>query len=374
MRHPTTRQPSHRVASLVTLAGALSVAALVTPGGLAAQRTGERGQPGQPERFVLRGPEVAVYDLVGELRLEPGSESDVVVEVTRRGDDAQRLEVRTGPVRGREALRVIFPDDEVVYREMEGGSRTTVHVRDDGTFGDGHGWGGGGREVLIRGSGPGLDASADVVVRVPRGRRVAAHLAAGEAFVTNVDGDILVDVASAPVTAKGTRGRLRLDTGSGEVRVANAEGEIDLDTGSGGVELSSVKGASLRVDAGSGSLTGEGIDVPRLRLDLGSGRTRLSRVRAEEIDLDSGSGSVELSLDSDVRSIVIDAGSGSVTLGVPESLGAELDVDTGSGGVESDVPITVRRRSRTHLTGTIGDGSGRIRIDSGSGTVRIKRS
>jgi len=42
--------------------------------------------------------------------------------------------------------------------------------------------------------------------------------------------------------------------------------------------------------------------------------------------------------------------------------------------VESDVPITVRRRSRTHLTGTIGDGSGRIRIDSGSGTVRIKRS
>jgi len=368
----STARPASRVSRVSMAFGALCAAWAVGSAGarpLVAQATAARGQP---ERFVLRGSEVAVYNLVGELRLEAGSGSDVVVEVTRRGDDAGELRVETGSVRGREALRVVYPDDDIVYREMEGGSRTTLHVRDDGTFGDGHGRGG--REVVIRGSGGGLEARADLVVRVPRGRQISAYLGAGEAFVTNVDGDVLVDVSSAPVTVKGTRGRLRLDTGSGEVRVSDAEGELDLDTGSGGVALSNVKGRSLRVDAGSGSLTGEAIDVPSLRLDLGSGRTRLSGVRAEDINLDSGSGSVDLSLESTVKSVVIDAGSGSVTLGVPAALGAELDIDTGSGGIETDVPITVSRRSRDHLTGKIGDGSGRIRIDSGSGTVRIKRS
>jgi lia operon protein LiaG len=357
------------VAGALSTLSIMGLLALVGARPLAAQQP---AAPGQAERFVLRGSQVAVYNIVGELRLEAGTGSDVVVEVTRRGDDAGGLRVETGSVRGREALRVIYPDDDIVYRDMDDDSRTTLHVREDGTFGDDHGRGG--REVVIRGSGRGLEASADLVVRVPRGRQISAYLGAGEAFVTNVDGDVFVDVSSAPITAKGTRGRLRLDTGSGEVRVSDAEGEVDLDTGSGGVEVTNVRGRSLRVDAGSGSLRGEGIEVPLLRLDLGSGETRLSRVRAEDIDLDSGSGSVNLTLESDVKSMVIDAGSGSVTLGVPAALGAELDIDTGSGGIETDVPITVSRRSRDHLTGRIGDGSGRIRIDSGSGTVRIKRS
>jgi DUF4097 and DUF4098 domain-containing protein YvlB len=326
----------------------------------------------QPERFVLRGDDVAVYNLAGAVRLEAGSGSDVVVEVTRRGDDASKLRVETGSVRGRETLRVIYPSDRVVVDEMRGNSRTQLRVSDDGTFDDGRTHNG--RRVLITGSGDGLRASADVVVRVPRGRRIAAYLASGEASVTNVDGDVLVDLWSASVTARGTRGRLRLDTGSGEVEVSDAQGDLDLDTGSGGVRVSNVKGSSLVIDAGSGELTGNGLEARSMRLDLGSGRTRLSHVRAERLELDSGSGSVDLSLDSDVETVVIDAGSGEVTLGVPEGLGAELEIDTGSGGVETDVPITVTRRSSTHLEGRIGDGAGRIRIDSGSGGVRIRRS
>src|SRR5260221_2823754 len=39
-------------------------------------------------------------------------------------------------LRGRETLRVIYPDDEIVYRELGRGSNTTLRVRDDGTFND----------------------------------------------------------------------------------------------------------------------------------------------------------------------------------------------------------------------------------------------
>jgi hypothetical protein len=340
------------------LAGALWIAAP-----LAAQ---------ERERFTLRGNDVAVYNLVGELRVEGATGSEVVVEVGRGGRDAAALKVETGRIRDRETLRVIYPDDRIVYPDGDRGSRDEVSVRDDGTFGD-HDRYGGGRRVTIARSGGGLEAHANVTVRVPKGQRISLYLGAGEASVTNVDGDVFVDLWSASVTSRNTRGRLVLDTGSGEVSVSDAEGEVDLDTGSGGVRLTNVKGRRLRVDAGSGSLTGDGITVPSLSLDLGSGGTRLSQVSSEDIDIDSGSGSVEVSLVSDVRSLIVDSGSGSVTLRIPPSLGATVDIETGSGGVETEVPMAITRRSGSRLTGTIGDGNGRIRIDSGSGEVRIRR-
>ena len=66
-----------------------------------------------------------------------------------------------------------------------------------------------------------------------------------------------------------------------------------------------------------------------------------------------------------------DTGSGGVTVRVPRSLGAEVEIDTGSGGINVDVPFDYRRKDRSYVRGTIGDGEGRIYIDTGSGSVRI---
>lgn len=327
----------------------------------------------QAERFTLQGNSVAVYNLVGTMSLVGGEGGAVVAEVTRRGPDASKLRVETGPIRGRQTLRVIYPGSVVVAREFGNHGTTQSRVNDDGTFGDDDGRSGGHR-VTIVGSGDGVEARADVTLRVPKGQRVAVHLVAGEATVTNVDGDIMVDVAAARVTTTGTRGRLELDTGSGDVRVTDAEGELSFDTGSGSVRVSRLRGSELEVDAGSGDLAGDDVAVKRLHLDLGSGGARLTKVSADDISLDTGSGDVDLALTSDVRSVEVDAGSGSVTLRVPPTLGATVEVDGGSGGIESDIPMTVTRRSHSDLTGQIGDGKGRIRIETGSGTVRFKKA
>lgn len=330
------------------------------------------------ERHVLRGNDVAVYNLVGSITLESGTGADVEVEVTPRGPDASQLRVATGRVGGREALRVLYSSDRIVFRdESRGGrwfgdSRTNISVNDDGTFGDGGGWGD--RRVEIRSSGNGLEAHADVRVRVPRNRTIAIHLGAGHASVTNVEGDITVDVSAASVTTRGTRGRLLLDTGSGDVSVTDAEGEVTLDSGSGEVEVNGVRGETVRLDTGSGSVRASNVTARVLRVDTGSGRVTVRGVSSPDISLDTGSGSVELSLTADVEQLTIDSGSGGITLGVPEALGAMLSVETGSGGVDFDFPVTVTRRSRGRLTGQIGDGRGRIDIETGSGSVRLRRS
>ena len=326
----------------------------------------------EPSRYTLSGSSVAIFNLAGTVRAVPANGKDVVVTVERGGPDAAQLRVETGAIRGSETLRVIYPEDRIIYRGRGNGSwNTELRVDDDGTFFDGRG--DGGRRVRISSRGSGTEAHANLSVAVPAGQRISLHLAAGDVNVTNVNGDILVDVASADVTTSGTRGALRLDTGSGEVSVTDAEGDVDLDSGSGASTLSGVRGRLLNIDSGSGSVTARDLTVEELRVDAGSGEVTLERVGAPDIRLDLGSGSTDIALTSDVRSLIVDSGSGSVTLRVPEGLGAQVEVDAGSGGLDLQVPVTTRRISRDAFSGTIGDGEGRITIDAGSGRVRIIR-
>ena len=331
------------------------------------------------QRYTFAGQELTVYNLAGTIRVQGSTSGEIVVNLTKRGADAGKLTVETGKVRGHDAFRVIYPSDRIVFRDGRSRwDRTQLQVNSDGTFGDGNEgrqrFGFGNDRVEIVSSGRGLEAAADIIVSVPRGKSLTINLAAGDATLENVDGDIRVNVWAANVTATGTRGSLDLDTGSGEVKVTDAEGDITLDSGSGDVTLTRVKGPHLTIDSGSGRVRAETVDVERLNIDSGSGSVDLRGVQSPDIVLDSGSGSVGLDLKADVSSLRIDSGSGSVTLGIPESLGAELEASTGSGGVDFDFPVQILRKSDDFVRVRLGDGRGHISIDSGSGSVRLRKS
>jgi hypothetical protein len=332
----------------------------------------------EPERFPLCGEHVAVYNLAGRVALERGNGPDVVVEVTRGGSDAERLRIETGPVRGRQTLRVRYPSDHVTYAGGAGyGMSSTLRVQDDGTFGDSDGdraSGRAGREVRVTTRRGGLEAHADLKILVPPGQRVSLYLGVGHAAVRGVQGDLRLDVAAADVTASRTSGSLIIDTGSGSIELADAEGEVVLDTGSGSVRAARVRGPKLSIDTGSGSVAVDGADVRQLVIDVGSGGVDATAVRAPDIIVDTGSGSVRLDVLEDVESLMIDTGSGSVTLTIPPTLGAEIEIDTGSGTIELGFPVEATRISRSHLKGTIGDGRGRIVVDTGSGGITLRRS
>jgi lia operon protein LiaG len=332
----------------------------------------------QTTRYVLKGDSVAVYNLVGELRVEPGAGSDVAVQLTRGGADADRLDVQSGALRGRETLRVIYPEDVIALPAWGRGWNTTLRVRDDGTFGDGGNWRREGREVRITGrgrGGGGLEAYADLRVSVPAGKRVALHLGVGKAFVTNVDGVILVQAASADVSAERTRGTLKIDTGSGSVDVRDASGEVTLESGSGDITATGLHGGRVRLDTGSGNITLTGAEATQLHIDTGSGDVTVTGAKGDDLSFDTGSGNVDVSLTATFQSLKIDTGSGDVTLRVPPTIGAEVELDTGSGEIDlGGLTIQVRRLQEDHITGTIGDGRGRLSIETGSGNVRLVKT
>lgn len=320
----------------------------------------------------LTGDRVAVYNLAGAVVVGAGAGDAVTVEVVPHGADAGRLEAVSGELDGRASLRVIYPDDRIVYRAEGFRGRTQLRVRDDGSFGGGGNRRDDGDRVTITNDGSGLEAWADLSIRIPEGRDVAIHQAVGSIVVRNVNGELLVDASSADVEASGTRGSLTVDIGAGNVAARNVQGRLLIDTGSGDVTLEGTAGDNARIDTGSGSIRATGVRATELIIDTGSGDVMLDAVTADRLRVDTGSGAVTVGLGADVSDLTIDTGSGDVQLRAPAQLGAELHVETGSGTIESDVAIAVTRRSRNELHGTVGDGAGRILIDTGSGDVTIR--
>ena len=130
-----------------------------------------------------------------------------------------------------------------------------LHPGPDGRFGD-DSWKSRLEEVQIRSSGEGLEAWADLTVRVPKGQKIALHLGVGEASLTNVDGEVFVDCAAAGVTASGMRGRFTVDTGSGTVQVSDVQGLLSVDTGSGSVDITQAKVETKKTEKEVESLAG----------------------------------------------------------------------------------------------------------------------
>jgi len=319
--------------------------------------------------YTLLGDDVAIWDPAGEVRFEATAGNAVEVVVTLQGPDASELTVNDQVLRGRPTLRVLYPGNNIVYPPMGRWSNSNTTVRDDGTWGHHNGWSG--HKLTVKGSGSGIEAWADIVVRVPKGRTVAVHSIAGSGELKNVDGKVMFDGGSGGAEVENCRGSLTLDLGSGGVEVNGFKGDLNVDTGSGSVKVNDVNGPSVRLDTGSGGVTGDGIVTDDLLVDTGSGSVELSRVDAKRAKVDTGSGGVEMSMLTISPDLDIDTGSGSVRVSLPTTLSARLHIETGSGGIRSELPMTIEEKDTGLLRGTVGAGAGRLHVDTGSGGVSL---
>jgi hypothetical protein len=89
--------------------------------------------------------------------------------------------------------------------------------------------------------------------------------------------------------------------------------------------------------------------------------------------IDTGSGAVRIEFDRlGTGRLLIDTGSGSIDLGLPHRASADIRADTGSGHIRyelSDVEVYRRDDDALHLR--VGEGEARVRLDTGSGGIRI---
>ncbi|GAA4390091.1 DUF4097 family beta strand repeat-containing protein [Actinomadura verrucosospora] len=176
---------------------------------------------------------------------------------------------------------------------------------------------------------------AEVTVTVPHDCPVSLNLVSADAVVT------------------GTTARTSIKSASGEVTLDGVAGAIDANTVSGAVEAQGLDG-TVSFTSVSGDLTLAGASVERLAARTVSGRI------AADVDL-SGSGGVE-----------VNTVSGEVALRVPASTDARVTLNSAAGRIETSFPFDRQERAVSRsVSGKMGDGSGRVAVNTVSGTIAL---
>ena len=152
---------------------------------------------------------------------------------------------------------------------------------------------------------------------------------------------------------KGTR--LKAGSGNGRVSVAAAVISAHASSGNGRVDVSGVLGP-VQASSGNGDVTVETTNGP-VNASSGNGRIRVS--------MDKLTGNDDISLST---------GNGRIELVAPRDFSAEVDANTGNGFVTTDFPIQlIGRLTPNRMRGTIGNGTRRLHLSSGNGTIEIRK-
>ncbi|WP_158751225.1 DUF4097 family beta strand repeat-containing protein [Acidobacterium sp. S8] len=167
-------------------------------------------------------------------------------------------------------------------------------------------------------------------------------------------------------TPKGTD--LAANSGSGDIHVADLAGPAKLDTGSGSIDASGLSGRTT-LETGSGDIRAELKSPTGVKAQTGSGTIHLKGVQGD-LYAETGSGDIEIQ-GQPTANWRLQTGSGSVTL-TTGSAHFSLDAQTGSGDVHSDPPISTHGSfEKHHITGDVNGGGPTVRIETGSGDIRI---
>lgn len=345
------------------------------------------------ESFTFESSSLRVTNLIGKIDIEGHSGSGFVVEVSVQGEDAEPGLIEFESSDGNRAeLMILFPTDDerrYVYPELGRNSRTT--------FNPGHGnndmWGFFGRgKIEVRGSGRGLEVWADVTIKVPHDAELIVFNGVGELEAVDVEAALELNVRSGAAFARDITGELNIDTGSGHVEVENVAGDLLVDTGSGHVDVVGLRGDRASIDTGSGHVELRDAEVPRIMVDTGSGHVEMDQIVCDDLEVDTGSGHVEIDELSAQAAMVdtgsgrvrlelvamgngefeVDTGSGSITFLMPANPSARVDAETSSGGIDVDVAgADFSREKRDHVRFEVGNGDADVRLDAGSGGIRI---
>lgn len=164
--------------------------------------------------------------------------------------------------------------------------------------------------------------------------------------------DVFLDASSGSgnITDDSIGDNAKLSTGSGNIHATGLHGGFVVNTGSGDIYANQSGKGDVKAQTGSGNIELRNLHGG-LRAGTGSGDIKVSGSPANAWHLETGSGNVEI---------------------WPGSTGFTLDASTGSGSIHTDREMLSQGSSdRHHITGKINGGGPTVRVETGSGDIRV---
>lgn len=188
--------------------------------------------------------------------------------------------------------------------------------------------------------------------------------------------ELHIETISAEVTVTGLAGRLlEVDSISGKIRLDSSAHELEVGSISGRVELSGDGGQRAHVETVSGDIDSRA-NRERLKLETVSGNIAVKTDSYREFSASSVSGDISLrgKPANDAR-VDAETMSGDIRIDAGADLSARIEAETFSGRIRSDfgkVEEPEHGPGRS-LDTTVGDGNARIKIDTFSGDISLRR-
>lgn len=280
------------------------------------------------------GGSLALGNIAGDITITRASGGETTVEIVKsaRGRDAadardmlQLVTVEATERNGRAELKTHYPGDEA----RRNGRRN-------------------------------INVSVAYNVTAPAGTRVSAESISGDIKVTDIKGEVSANSISGDlrITGGGRVSAAKTISGSVEIIDAQVDGTIEAKSVSGDVTLRHV--SARQVDAGSVS-----------------GDVRLEDIQSERVSVSTTSADIFFSGTLAKKGhYELKGFSGDVHLQLSGNTGFEVDATSFSGQIRSDdFPITSTRRGvdRHSLSGTYGDGSAVLDLQTFSGSIVISK-
>jgi len=199
--------------------------------------------------------------------------------------------------------------------------------------------------------------SSTLDIRVPKGASLDVEVVSAPAAIDGIDGgQIKVNSVSGKVRINARAPSVDAESVSGSIELAGHADKVDLQTVSGDILAPSV-GQEAELQTVSGRIRVNGGPWKRLNLSTVSGDVQLSGGMASNGNLD------------------VDSMSGDVQMQVPGNLSAVIHANSFSGDLRSDfgTPRKVEHGPGSELSTTAGGGGARIKIETFSGDLRIRR-
>lgn len=159
----------------------------------------------------------------------------------------------------------------------------------------------------------GWQCSADFVVTVPRGTKVTGENGSGDLTIAGVSG-VDAQSRSGSVEISDVTGDVKLDLTSGDVVVKDLTGKLDVTATSGDIEASGLKGGAVNAETTSGDV----------ELELAEANDVRAKGTSSDIDVTAPAGSWKVSTETrsgDVDNRLGDEPNGSNTLNAATTSG-----------------------------------------------------
>lgn len=210
-------------------------------------------------------------------------------------------------------------------------------------------WGASDEQVREIANNPPIEQTGNIV-RIGVRRENMHNISIDYDVQAPVDSYLKASSGSGEITDDGVGDSVKLSTGSGSIHATGLHGGFSVDTGSGNIYAEQIGDGEVKAETGSGSIELRNLHGG-LHAQTGSGSIKAAGTPAAPWRLGTGSGSIEL---------------------WTGDAGMSIDAETGSGSIHTDREMTTQgAASRHHVTGKINGGGPLVKLETGSGSIRI---